>query len=185
MRTLRTLGLLVTLVAILAVVTACQGKPGLQGAPGPTAPKGDPGAQGVQGAPGPKGDPGSVGPAGPKGDPGVKGLPGVARFYVVTTAELPIPDAPAGEGNLQQAALCKPGDLAIGGGHIIHPSSTAGVFVTKSYPTDATGSPSLSTGFVAAPLPASPDRWWVKVVNPSNLTGKRLSIHVFCLGLTP
>ena len=175
MRTLRGVGLLFGSLALVAVVAACQG------AIGPAGVKGDPGAPGLQGLPGLQGDPGA---AGAKGDAGAQGPPGVVSFYVVTTAEIPIPDAPAGEGNVQQDVLCKPGDLAVGGGHIVHPSSTVGVFVTKSYPTDATGAPSLSTGFVASPLPASPDRWWVKVVNPNNLTGKKLLVHVFCIGLT-
>jgi hypothetical protein len=103
----------------------------------------------------------------------------VVSFYTVATAEIPIPDTPAGEGNVQQDVLCKPGDLAASGGHIVHPSSTVGVFVTKSYPTNAAGD------FTPAASPASPDRWRVKVLNPNNLTGKRVTAHVFCLDITP
>ena len=161
------LTILVALLIVGLVAAACTGAAGSAG------PKGDTGPGGQVGPVGPKGD---AGPVGSKGDPGARGSPGVARFYTVSTPETNlIPDTPAGEGNLQQDVLCKPGDLAVGGGHNIHPSKTVGIEVTKSYPTDATGN------FA----PTSPDRWRVKALNPNNLKGIGFSAHVFCLGLTP
>jgi len=96
-------------------------------------------------------------------------------FYTVTTAELVIPAPGNGSGNLQADVLCSSGDLATGGGHIIHPSSTTDIFVTKSYGTDSTG----------AFAPAAADRWRVKVLNPNALAEKRLTVHVVCADVTP
>lgn len=91
-------------------------------------------------------------------------------FYTVSTAELPIPAPGDRTGNLQEDVLCDPGDLAVGGGHIIHPSSTTGVLITKSYATDATG----------AFAPAIAERWRVKVLNPGDSSGIRLTVHAAC-----
>ncbi len=96
-------------------------------------------------------------------------------LYTVSTEELAIPVPGDGTGNLQANVLCGAGDLATGGGHIIHPSSTTDVFVTKSYATDATGS------FA----PAAADRWRAKVLNPNDLANKRLTVHVVCADVTP
>lgn len=92
------------------------------------------------------------------------------QFYTVTTREIPVPSPGDATGNLQEDVLCSTGDLAVGGGHIVHPSSTTGIFVTKSYATNAAGD------FA----PANADRWRVKVLNPNDFTGKRLTVHVVC-----
>lgn len=91
-------------------------------------------------------------------------------FYTVSTAELSIPAPGDGTGNLQANVLCNTGDIVVGGGHIIHPSSTGGIFVTKSYATDTSG----------AFAPAAADRWRVKVLNPADLSGKKLTVHAVC-----
>lgn len=92
-------------------------------------------------------------------------------YYTASTAELPIPAPGNRTGNLQEDIVCDPGDLAVGGGHIIHPSSTTGISVTKSYATDATG----------AFAPAIADRWRVKVLNPGDSSGVRLTVHAACV----
>lgn len=97
------------------------------------------------------------------------------QFYTVTTREIPIPNPLDASGNLQEDVLCRSGDLAVGGGHIVHPSSTTGVFVTKSYATNAAGD------FA----PANADRWRVKVLNPNAFEGKRLTVHVVCTRTAP
>ena len=81
-------------------------------------------------------------------------------------------------GDLQADARCDPGDVAVGGGHIVHPSSTTGMFVTKSYATDATGK------FVP---PYVADRWRVKVVHAQDIgpgSTERLTVHVVCADVT-
>ena len=93
------------------------------------------------------------------------------QLYTVTTREIPIPSPGDATGNLQEDVVCRSGDLAVGGGHIIHPSSTTGIYVTKSYATNAQGD------FA----PANADRWRVKVLNANDFTGKRLTVHVVCL----
>jgi hypothetical protein len=133
------------------------------------------GPAGSAGTAGPKGDSGAAGPAGPAG--------AAARLtvYNVNTAETLIPNTPPGAGNLQLDVLCRPGDVATGGGVIIHPSGTTDLFVTKSYGTDAAGA-------VASPVLIQPilaDRWRGKVVNPRDIAGKNFSVHVVCLKLTP
>lgn len=98
-------------------------------------------------------------------------------FYNVATGELTIPDGAAGF--LQADAICSTGDVAVGGGHIVHPSSTTGMFVTKSYPTDSTGD--FTPPYIA-------DRWRVKVAHPADLTGgptEKLTVHVVCADITP
>lgn len=118
---------------------------------------------------------GSPGPGGPKGEPGPAGPAAKLTIYTVSTAETPIPNTPSSEGNLQQDVLCKAGDFAIGGGHIIHPSSTTDILVTKSYATNAAGD------FA----PSKADRWRGKVLNPRNLTDKRFTVHVVCMNVAP
>lgn len=97
------------------------------------------------------------------------------QFYTVTTRELPIPSLGDATGNLQEDVLCRPGDVAVGGGHIVHPSSTTGVFVTKSYATNAAGD------FA----PSNADRWRVKVLNPNAFPEKKLTVHVVCSRAAP
>lgn len=92
--------------------------------------------------------------------------------YNAATGELPIPNPGDGTGNLQADAVCGPGDIALGGGHIVHPSGTTNMFITKSYATDATG------GFT--PYVGDGNRWRVKVLNPNDQAGKKLSVHVVC-----
>ena len=99
------------------------------------------------------------------------------EFYNVGTAELAIPAEPGG--NLQADAVCRPGDVAVGGGHIVHPSGTIGMFVTKSYATDRTG---------AFKPPYTADRWRAKVVHADSLgaaSTEKLTVHAVCAKLTP
>lgn len=99
-----------------------------------------------------------------------QGDPPHGRFYTVTTAEIAIPAPGGGTGSLQADVICDTGDAVVGGGYIIHPSSTTGIFVTKSYGTDTSGA------FAAAHA----DRWRVKVLNPGDLAAKRLTVHAVC-----
>lgn len=102
--------------------------------------------------------------------------PSGTQFYNAATDELRI--APGSGGDLQADAVCDRGDVAVGGGHIVHPSSTTVMFVTKSYATDRTGD--FTPPYVA-------DRWRVKVVHPDTLgpaSIERLSVHVVCADVT-
>lgn len=74
---------------------------GPAGVPGPAGPKGDSGPAGPTGDPGP---PGPAGAPGPKGDPGTSAN---LSFYTVVAHALI-------QGGT--VALCRPGDVAIGGG---------------------------------------------------------------------
>jgi hypothetical protein len=182
MRPLRNGGVKVTLLilaaGLFALALACTGSAGLAGA------KGDPGAAGPAGPVGSKGDPGAAGAAGPagaKGEPGAAGVVAKLTVYNVNTAETPIPNTPPGAGALQLDVLCKPGDIATGGGVVIHPSGTTDMFVTKNYGTDAAGA-------VASPVLIQPilaDRWRGKVVNPRDIADKKFSVHVICLKVSP
>lgn len=102
-------------------------------------------------------------------------------FYNVATDEsagtIPNPLG-NGSGELQIDALCDTGDIAVGGGHIVHPSGTTGIFVTKSYATDKSGD--FTPPYIA-------DRWRVKVVHavdPARVGAARLTAHVVCADVT-
>lgn len=120
-------------------------------------PQGEPGPAGPQGEVGPMGPQGEVGPAGPQGEPGVIG------FYT-RRVEFSVP---AGVGaHADEFAICDFGDRVTGGGYL-KPNTILDVQINGP-----------------SPLGDAPDRWFVVVVNTSDLEAK-MSVYAVCADLTP
>lgn len=123
-------------------------------------PQGEPGPAGPQGEVGPQGE---MGLTGPQGEPGPQGAPGVIGFYS-RRVEFSVP---AGvNASASEFATCDFGDQVTGGGYL-KPNTILDVQINGPFP-----------------LGNAPDRWFVVVVNTSDLEAK-MSVFAVCADLTP
>jgi hypothetical protein len=124
----------------LTGATGPQGPVGPQGVKGDTGAKGDPGADGAPGAKGDTGSTGAQGPAGPQGPVGPQGAVGVSGYEVVWSDI----GTATGAGYKTQTVACPSGKKVLGGGVRLTTTSggasTAGWYVSGSYPGTNTGS---------------------------------------------
>ncbi|MBT8132110.1 MAG: hypothetical protein KJO35_07565, partial [Gammaproteobacteria bacterium] len=112
------------------------GPAGMTGEQGPPGPAGQPGMTGEQGPPGPAGPvgmtgmTGMTGEQGPPGPAGPAGPAGVLRFYVRTQTSPVTTDFTV----ITVDAVCDPGDVATGGGHISANSVVDWLVATSAVP---------------------------------------------------
>lgn len=98
------------------------------------------------------------------------GAAGAQEYYVTTTGPTIDVGSAAGDAG-QGAAECDEGDVAVGGGWIIHPSSTSDVVITKSIPGNATKDPPFTDGALRA--------WFVKALRAAGGPGEAAKLDVF------